>query len=181
MNKKDKFLFIVGVPFIIGLYILMADLFGGWGNLAIITGVMAVGFVVMGACMFAIIGIIYYLTIFRSSRYAKHLQEAGYAVYLHKHQIWQFATMALIGCIFTPIAVWITHRFYTIHTCFQAGECGIVEGWYFGAIFMAVMMWLMAGLGLFATVSMWWQSFRPLRRYYNDMQLGHSLDLPRLR
>jgi hypothetical protein len=153
---------------------------GGWDTLAAVMTFFAVGFVVMGACMVAIIAVIYYLTIFRSNRYAKRLQEAGYAVYLDKREIQQFAILTLMAGVFTPAAIWLTGRFWEIHSCIQAGNCIQTEGWYIMAPFMGVMFWLMAAISLYGTISMWLKSFRPLRRYYNDMQLGHALDLPRL-
>jgi len=181
MSTKDKLFYFSSIPFIAFIYWLMADVLGGWGILAGVMAFFAVGLVVMGACMVAVMAIIYYLTIFRSNRYAKRLRDAGYAVYMNKYQVWEFSVMALVACAFTPIAIFMTGRFWEIHTCIPAGECVAAEGWYFIAPFMGFMIWLLSLLSIWATVSTWWRSFRPLRRYYNDMQLGHTLDLPRLR
>jgi len=193
MNKKDRFLYTVGVLFIMTLYILTAVGFAVMGvckkdRFLYTVGVLfimtlyiltAVGFVFMGAYMFGIIAIIYCLTIVRFSRYAKHLQEAGYGVYLHRIQIWHFTMWVLLSCLNTLMAVGITYRFYTIRPCFQAGECGINGGWIVGEIFMVVMIWPLAMLATSFTIIKWWESFHPLRRLYIEMRLGHTLDLPR--
>lgn len=176
MNKKNVLFFVLAFIFIGGLYKLAADLFGGWGILVTIVATFAF----FGACMFAAIGLIYYLAAFRYNRCAKRLREAGYAVRLHKQRIWEFATMALTGCLFTVTAVWMTHRFYAIYFCVQAGECWTVERGYLMASFMALMIWLIALSGICATISIWWRFLRPLRRHYNEMKLGRTLDLPRL-
>lgn len=181
MSKRKPFFTIFALIFLAGLYWLMAEALGGWTILAKIMAVMAVGFVVVGACMLAIIGIIYYLTIFRSNRYARRLREAGYAVKLEKHEVWGFALMTLMALVFIPMAAWMTEGAYGVHLCIQTGKCSTPEGWYHTTLFMIGMIWLIGLLSLGSTIKMWWQSFRPLRKYYNEMQLGHQLDLPRLR
>lgn len=181
MSRNNKLFLVVAVLFLGFMYWVMAEVFGGWDIIAFMMASFAVGMVVMGACMVAVLAIIYYLTLYRSNRYAKLLQDAGYAVYLHTHQVWEFAIMVLIACTFTPISIWLTIRFYEIHSCMSAGSCSSDAEWYMIAIFIGVMVWSIALLGVCGAISMWWQSFRPLRHYYNDMQLGHTLDLPRLR
>lgn len=180
MSITHKVFSIFAILVLGGIYWLLANAMGGWDILAAVMAFVAVSYFVMGACMAAVIAVIYYLTIYRSNRYVKRLREAGYAVYLDKHEIQQFAVQVLMAGVFTPAAFWLTGRFWESHSCIQAGNCIQPEGWYLMALYISVMVWLLAGISLYGTVSMWFKSFRPLRRYYNDMQLGHTLDLPRL-
>lgn len=181
MSKKELSFVIFACIFLGLLLWFMAEVMGGWTILLQTMGVMAVGFVIVGAFMLATIGIIYCLTIFRSKHYARYLREAGYAVYLHKHEIWRFAIMALMAMFLIPVAAWATKQVYGIHLCIQAGECLEPDEWYYIVLIIVGMLWLLGLISLVSTIVMWWKSFRPLRKYYNELQLGHLLDLPRLR
>lgn len=181
MSLKDKFIFIFASTFLVGILWLMASALGGWTILAQLMGMMAVMGVIVGAGMIAVIGIIYYLTVFRAHHYAKQLREAGYTVHLRSHEVWGFATMGLTALIFIPMAIWMTWNVYTIYICIQASECYKDVEWFYIAPFVVGMMWLVGLLGLGSITKMWWRSFRPLREHHKKMQLGQEVDLPRLR
>ncbi len=181
MNVASKFFYIVTTLFLFVAYSWWADAMGGWGVLVQLLGYMVIGAVIVGACMMSFIAVIYYLAIFRSNRYAKRLREAGYAVYLDKHAVQGFALITFIALAFTPIAIYLTQHFWGMHICIQAKECTAREGWYANAIIISSMMWLIALLGFYGMISMWLQSFRPLRHHYNNMKRGGTPNLPRLR
>ena len=177
MNTNSWFFKFFSVLFIIGLYWLIAEVVGGWDTLAMLVGIFSVGLVVLGAIMAAIMGIIYWLTIARSKWYAKQLQEAGYQVYINREQVIDFSYLLLAAGILTPIAIILTQKALDIHLCVQANECAVMENWYPLVISIGTLLWLATVTSIYGVISTWWKSFRPLKRYYNDMQLGHKLDL----
>ncbi len=177
MNTNSWFFKFFSVLFIIGLYWFIAEVVGGWDTLAMLVGVFSVGLVVLGAIMAAIMGIIYWLTIARSKWYAKQLQEAGYQVYINREQVIDFSYLLLAAGVVTPFAIFLTQKALDIHLCVQANECAVIENWYPLVISIGTLLWLATVISIYGVISTWWQSFRPLKRYYKDMQLGHELDL----
>lgn len=178
---KDKFFFTFACAFLAGMMWFMAEALGGWTILTQIMEMMALMAVVVGACMLAIIGTIYFLTVFRAHYYAKRLREAGYTVHLHSHEVWGFAIMTLVALFFIPMAIWMTQRVYAVYLCVLAGECYKEEEWYYMAPIVVGMIWLVGLIGLGSVIKIWWQSFRPLREHHKKMRLGQEVDLPRLR
>ncbi len=168
MSKRDITLLIVSIPVLGWMYWLLADALGGWVPILQLMGAMTLVFAIMAAVMTAFMGIIYLLTIFRSNMYADRLRAAGYAVNIKKDDVWIFALMGLITLIFTPIAAFLTYRIT------------IINNWDASSFIIVGMMWLISLLGIYATSTMWWQSFRPLRKYYKAMRNELEVDLPRL-
>ncbi len=180
MSIKDKFTFAFACVFLAGMMWLMASVMGGWITLAQVIGLAAVISMILGIGMLAVIGIIYFLTVFRANQYAKRLREAGYDVHLHNHEVKDFAIMTLVAMITIPMAISMTKGAYTVYLCIQAGECYKAADWYYVVPLMLGMIWLVGLMSLGSTIKIWRQSFRPLREHHKKMQLGQEVDLPRL-
>lgn len=182
MSKKDVFFLAVALPFLVLMLWVLKEAYGGWSNVAKLFGLMGVMMLIVGFFAISIMGTIYWLTIFRSRRYAEKLRAAGYAVRLHTHEVWQFAILALLSLIATPMAALLTQRVVSIYLCIQQGECFDQPAeWYVTALLLPAALWAVALFAVFGAAQIWFQSFRPLRRYYNDLRVGREPDLPRLR
>ena len=169
-------------PFLVVSYVLVGafmwfitDFFGGWTGLLQVMGTFgAIGLIAGGFIVLAILPI-YFLTVYRASRYAKKLTDAGYyGVEVDKQATFGFATMVLTSILFTGMGVWLSSTTYDIYSCIQAGECYKDTMWYVSAIFMNFMFWVMALLCFVGSVSIWKQSFLPLKEFYEDMLLSED-------
>lgn len=131
--------------------------------------------VMMGAVTvlaFAIVWVFYQMTISRTLRYAKELRSAGYAVEFDHELIWEFACYLLMGVVMSTFAIWLTH--VTWGNYWRYGQWDLI--WFI----VVGLIWLIGIAGLLVAIGFWVTSFKPIKKYYRDLQNGKQLDLPRI-
>jgi len=180
MNTKDKVLLLVGIPTVIYILWLFRQVLQSWSNVGLLLTTIALAQLLVGVTILAIGSIVYGLTVFRAQRYAKWLREAGYAVHLDTTVVKEFTIAAIISVITGPIAILITWNQYLTYLCIKAGECFEPNlSWYFYAIVLPLLFSLIALVSLYQAVTIWRNSFGPLKGYWEKVRRGVRVELER--